>query len=158
MEASGLHPLSYPLEIAWVCLEGNKSDSFLINPESACDWSYWCSNAEYALHKITRKEVILSGLHIKEAARRLNSALEGRTALTDAVGHDEFWLDQLFFEAAVEPTFTLLDVRDYLGAKDLGFDAYDCFLEELRKTETKHRALSDSIKIRDAVKVALKGN
>ncbi|MEH6628750.1 MAG: hypothetical protein V7739_20100 [Motiliproteus sp.] len=47
IEASGLSPDSYPIEIAWVDTRTDACDAFLINPETACcDWDYWNYDAE----------------------------------------------------------------------------------------------------------------
>lgn len=96
IEASGLGPDSYPIEIAWCSLDGEQSWSVLINPETAGDWEAWDDYAEAAIHGIARDELLREGQDVVTVARELEARLGGEEVFSDAVHFDDFWLRQLF--------------------------------------------------------------
>lgn len=150
VEASGLNPMSYPIEIAWLSLDGESHDSFLINPQTAHDWTYWCGIAESEFHNISRDELIENGIDVRVAAERLNESLRGSIVISDAAGHDEFWISELIEEAGLQLNFQIVDVRDYVISCDIPTERYIAFLNEMSKERAQHRALEDCKKIRDA--------
>ena len=106
IEASGLHPGSFPIEVAWV-LEDGVGEAHLIRPEP--EWRLWDSNAE-AMHGLSRDILAREGRPAAEVALRAAAALRGRHVYSDAVGSDGSWLDQLLDTASV-PTVKLRDVH-----------------------------------------------
>lgn len=118
IEASGLGPRSYPIEIAWKCgLTGDK-DSFLINPETGYNWTDWDSTAE-DLHHIVVDELLAEGISVRQACERLNTRLEGKTVTSDAFDFDYFWIQRLYESAMMNPTFEMQGVDKVLGGGQL---------------------------------------
>ncbi|MBY4679036.1 3'-5' exonuclease [Marinobacterium arenosum] len=105
-EASGLGPLSYPIEVAWKNAASGEQDSFLINPASVSGWDYWDEHAE-ELHGIDRQELAEQGICVSVAAQRLNTMLDGYEVICDALEFDYFWLSRLFDAARMKPSFKL---------------------------------------------------
>ena len=93
VEASGLHPDSYPIQIGWVELGGNAFDSFYIRPHYS--WTYWSVLAE-DVHGISIETLDKEGLTPEEACDRLIRRLGDRSIYTDQPAFDGFWLDRLF--------------------------------------------------------------
>ncbi|HET7308203.1 MAG TPA: hypothetical protein VFK24_10400 [Gammaproteobacteria bacterium] len=106
-EASGLHPDSYPIEVAWSLPDG-RIETRLIQPHE--DWTHWDANAE-AMHGISRGELTGYGRPIAEVATAMNAALAGCTVYTDAVDYDRFWAGALFSYADAKPTFDFADIQ-----------------------------------------------
>lgn len=96
IEASGLGPDSYPIEVAWCSLDGEQFWSVLINPETAGDWEDWDDYAEEAVHGISRDELLRDGQDVVTVARELEQRLAGEEVFSDAVPFDDFWLRRLF--------------------------------------------------------------
>lgn len=118
IEASGLGPLSYPIEIAWKCGLTGANDSFLINPETGYNWTDWDSTAE-ELHRITVDELLSEGISVKEACERLNNRLEGKTVTTDAFDFDYFWIRRLYESAMMNPSFEMQGIDKVLEGGQL---------------------------------------
>jgi len=105
VEASGLGPSSYPIELGWADTLGN-SEGFLICPLD--EWSHWDHVAE-SIHGIARDELFERGLHVVDAAEKLNDMLGFETVFCDASDSDLFWISRLFDAANIEPSFQLED-------------------------------------------------
>jgi len=144
-ESSGLHPESYPIEIAWLDVYTGEHDSFLIQP--APTWTYWDLDAERRVHKISRELLTSSGVPVQTAALRLNERLMGLTVYSDAVDRDRQWVSKLFIEAGVEQRFTLGDLHAWLS-DHLPDDLDNLICDQ----EAPHRALADCIAIADIIK------
>lgn len=117
IEASGLGPESYPIEIAWSLPDGEIS-SWLIRPELS--WTSWEPGAE-ALHHISRETLQTDGLAPKVVAEEMNRALRKETVYFDGGDFDRFWLDRLFLAAGVVPAFKFGDFNELLydaGVRD----------------------------------------
>lgn len=141
IEASGLHPESYPIEIAWQDSNDPESyDEFFIKPASG--WTHWDDYAETEIHHISRKTIIESGISISEACSRLNTALEGKTIYSDAIDFDKRWMMRLFNQADLEPLFNFGSVLDLLPST-----SDRIHFETLQNTPVKHRALEDARQI-----------
>lgn len=137
LEASGLAAESYPIEIAWACTDSGRSDSFLINPASVSDWTYWDDYAE-ELHGIEPELLQREGISVTQACERLNRALEGQQVISDAFEYDSFWLSRLYQAAGMKPGFRLAGLEWVLNAEQL--DEYKLIAEaQLRR----HRAARD---------------
>ena len=118
LEASGLAVESYPIEVAWACTDSGRSDSFLINPASVSDWTYWDEYAE-ELHGIEPELLQREGISAAQACERLNRALEGQQVISDAFEYDSFWLNRLYQAAGVQPGFRLAGLDQVLNAEQL---------------------------------------
>lgn len=109
IEASGLAPESYPIEIAWQHRSNpTLSDSFLIKP--AEEWKFWDQYAEDQIHHISRSDLDANGISVAEAAKRLNFALKGKTVYTDAPEYDRHWIAELFRRTGIERSFEIRSV------------------------------------------------
>jgi DNA polymerase III epsilon subunit-like protein len=152
LEASGLGAESYPIEVAWINDDTGDYDSFLINPESAQDWTYWDDYAE-EVHGIDRGDLVSKGLDIIHACERMNKKLKGKTLISDALEFDLFWLKRLFKATGMEPNFTMAGLDRILSKEQriqFGFLAKAQF--------RRHRALHDVEDIIQCIKaVSLQG-
>jgi len=117
LEASGLGPHSYPIEVAWKSTE-EAHDSFLINPDSVPEWTFWDEYAE-ELHNICRTELQQHGVSALSACQRLNEALQGCDVLSDAWEFDRFWLYRLFEAGKQTMAFRLVSLPEVLSAEEL---------------------------------------
>lgn len=143
VEASGLDPESYPIQIGWT----HRGDTYrcgeiLIAPHP--DWVYWSPDAEL-VHKIPR-ESLANGMEISEACHLLNKTFGPRPVYSDAYTADSFWLSRLFDTAGVEPDFTVRSVFS-LVAEDRRYE----FEKRLHRKPRPHTALEDARIICDAV-------
>lgn len=144
LEASGLHPDSYPIEIGVYDIEDpDNSFSFLIKPDPS--WTHWDYNAQ-DIHGLSRDYIEQDGISIWEACRILNERL-GDCVLSDAVDFENMWLSQLFETANREPEFVVESVYSYVNVMDLGdFEA------AMFSGARPHRALDDARIIGEVVK------
>ncbi len=145
LEASGLGPSSYPIEVAWKNALDNTSDNFLINPDSVEGWEYWDDFAE-EIHGIERSKLTVKGVTAEEACTRLNQQLEGKQVLSDAWEFDHFWLTRLYQAADMEMTFTLVGLEAVLGGEELVQYRF-VSKSQLRR----HRAMNDVDHILQAI-------
>lgn len=118
IEASGLGPLSYPIEIAWKCGLSGESDSFLINPETGYNWTDWDETAE-GLHGIAVDELLCEGISVRDACVRLNQNLEGKVVTSDAFDFDYFWIRRLYEAAMMKPVFEMQGIDKVLEGGQL---------------------------------------
>ena len=144
VEASGLHPDSYPIQIGWVELGGDAFDSFYIRPHES--WTYWSVLAE-DVHGISLETLEKKGLPPEEACARLIQRLGDRSIYTDQPAFDGFWLDRLF-EAVADESEPLecRHVSLLSGPGDPG--RLSALLAEIR---FHHDALDDARQIAKAV-------
>lgn len=112
VEASGLHVDSYPIEIA-VLVEG-QVHSWLIKPSD--QWQHWCVRAE-ALHGIARRELLSKGLDLTVVANELNTLMAKASGIlySDADRWDDDWINTLYTQAGIKPTFHILSIYDLLS-------------------------------------------
>ncbi|MGB0466574.1 MAG: hypothetical protein ACPGF7_03455 [Pontibacterium sp.] len=138
IEASGLGAESYPIEIAWRCVASGDSDDFYINPESeAAGWDYWDEFAE-ELHGIERETLLKDGVGIFQACMRLNTALKGKTIVSDAFEFDAFWMRRLFQQADITPLFSMAGLEYLLTSEQLIQYRFIA-----RSQYRRHRAMQD---------------
>jgi hypothetical protein len=116
IEASGIHPHSYPIEIG-VVLDNGESWCSLIKPAET--WTYWDDDAEL-LHGISRAELQENGKSPIEVAGKLNNLLQDNIAYSDCWVLDNPWLITLFQQAAMEKKFTLLDMMHIMKEAEYG--------------------------------------
>ena len=114
LEASGLGPASWPIEVGW-CFPDEPPEALLIQP--ADDWpdDAWDHQAE-ALHGISRKTLRKEGQGILDVCERLNKVLEKVDVYSDAPDWDGFWLYRLFSAAGTKQVFKLKDFGDLLSS------------------------------------------
>ena len=112
IEASGLAPESYPIEIAWSLPSGEiRSCLIQIHPS----WGdYWDPVAE-AMHHISRERLRAEGLPAAEVAEQLNRVLAGEKVYFDGGGYDQHWLGRLFQVAGMKPSFNFRDFDSLLA-------------------------------------------
>lgn len=150
IEASGLSPASYPIEVG--VFNGLREYQSLISP--AEPWTHWSPKAE-ELHGISRVELYKTGTSAPVVARSLNRLLGTSTVFSDHGDWDGFWLKRLFENAGIKQTFAVEDISTLLGNGQAG--VFDAYLGKLCKTKgyRAHRALNDARIIHRAVIYAL---
>lgn len=143
IEASGFGPDSYPIEIGAVLADGRRFSS-LIKPFD--DWTFWSQEAE-DVHHISRQLIAQCGCPGQEVAQRLNEFLDGCQAYSDAWVVDKPWLDKLFYQARVRPTFMLSPIEAIMPEAQVNcWDATKAqVIEQLNVT--RHRASTDALVI-----------
>jgi hypothetical protein len=149
IESSGLYEDSYPIEVGYAGKDLN--GSFLLNPDTATDdWSSWDDFAE-EIHGITRNMLLKSGISVVDACNRLNTALEGKTVITDGYEYDTLWINYLFGQTLIKRYFEIRSIEWAL--EEFGSDLSCRFDDELLKIgDAEHRALSDSTRLYTAWK------
>lgn len=106
VEASGLHPDSYPVQVAWSDEQGSVEFHFIRPVEH---WIHWDYNAQ-EMHGMSREFLFAHGEDVKTVANRMNEALGGKTIHTDNVMFDGGWIDMIFEEAGIDRTFEIADI------------------------------------------------
>jgi len=106
VEASGLHPSAYPVEIAWCRHDLTAGWSTLVRPAPSWGEDDWSPESE-RIHGIGRLQAQLAGLPVTEIAARLNADLRGLVVMTDHPEADSTWLWRAFGEAQASPEFEL---------------------------------------------------
>lgn len=140
IEASGIHPESYPIEIG-ICLANGKTWCSLIKPSDK--WTHWDKEAE-AIHGISHSDLIKHGKEPEDIAQELNSLLNSLTVYSDCSVLDQPWLNQLFQETNINPSFCLRDMM-YLMEEE----GYEKLIETKQQIAKKlqierHRASNDA--------------
>jgi hypothetical protein len=133
LEASGIHPDSYPIEIG-IFGEAGLSFECLIKPADC--WQHWSHDAQ-DLHQIAREQLMSEGTPVSLVARELN-ALFAHKILWAESNLDLHWMQVLFEAAGCEPLF---EVRNLMNA--LPHDQWKAFYSH-RSTKVAHRALADA--------------
>ncbi len=150
IEASGLSPVSYPIEIGLVNAEQNYQT--LIRPEES--WGHWSLKA-HELHGISRQDLFDKGQRAEVVAQQLNRLLAAETVYSDHEDWDSFWIGRLFEAVAIEQTFNVADLSTLLGGHRAGTFA-SCFDELSQASDYRaHRALNDARLIHQAAMFAL---
>lgn len=112
VEASGLGPHSWPIEVGWVFETGDPR-SMLIKPADSWSMTAWEKPAE-KLHGISPSNLVTDGRDPIESALILNAALGDAQVYSDAPDYDSFWLFRLYDAAGVRPNYRLNDLGDLL--------------------------------------------
>ncbi|MEZ5894369.1 MAG: hypothetical protein R3C58_14655 [Parvularculaceae bacterium] len=151
LEASGLSPRSWPIEVGW-CLVGGAPEAILVKPVPDWSLSEWSKEAE-ALHGVSCDTLVKKGAEPKLVCERLNAALAGRAVYSDAPDWDGFWLYRLFQAAGVKQRFTLSHLGElFRSVPPEKMDAYVSAAE--KKTPRKHRAIPDVLHMRTLYELA----
>lgn len=136
VEASGIHPESYPIEVG-ICGPGYEF-SHLIKPVDA--WTYWDSNAE-DLHGISREMLQEDGAEAGWLCQKLNHDLAGKTLWADS-NYDAWWLETLFEVVGARPLFEVKNIFQLIDQSRLP-DYYGA-----TGGKVEHRALADAKDLR----------
>lgn len=140
IEASGLSPASYPIEVG-VVLPSGESWCSLVKPVD--EWQYWCDEAQ-SIHHISQQQIIDHGKNITDIATILNQLLEGQVVYSDCWVLDDRWLKKLYAEAKMEASFRLRDIIYLL--KEEQFENWESekkiIADELALS--RHRATNDA--------------
>ena len=135
IEASGLSPISYPIEVGLV--NDQQEYQALIVPEDA--WEHWSPRSE-ELHGISRKELYEKGKAAVVVARELNELLGTQAVYSDHEDWDSFWLRRLFETVGIKQEFPVVDINELLDNNKASA------FYELSKHQGQytHRALDDA--------------
>ena len=153
LEASGLGPKSWPIEVGWGLVDG-AVQSLLIRPSDDWPRDQWDTAAE-ALHGIKFNELTKNGRPIADVCAQLNAALAGKIVYSDAPDWDGFWLFRLFDAGGVRQEFALRDFAELL--RNLVIDDIFALSVEAEKTHPhNHRAHDDVRHMHQVYKLALK--
>jgi hypothetical protein len=138
IEASGLHPTSFPIEIAWTGW-ATPTKSFLIQPVAHWAIEDWDDVAE-DLHHISLADILSDGVDAKTIVNALLSDAVGKTILSDGVSFDQNWL-RILFEAANQPsTIDLQDFTSWLGQQAKRINANSTqLIRTLQQFEDSHQ-------------------
>jgi hypothetical protein len=139
IEASGLHPDSYPIEVAIFGAAGSPYQR-LIKPVAY--WEHWSHDAQ-DLHQIDRDHLLQAGTEVSVVAQELNARFANKTLWVDS-NHDAFWMDVLFEAAGCEATFQVMNLLNVLNEEQQA-----AFRRHL-PSRTAHRALPDAISLSQA--------
>lgn len=137
-EASSLAALSYPIEVAWCDLQGVRTYSTLINPDSAGGWDDWDSYAEIQIHGLTRERCCQEGANVLTVVQEVEELLLNHPVFSDAHWQDQTWLDRLFEAVGKRPPAKLMSL-DQAVPPNKRFD----LAVRLATPTRPHRALAD---------------
>lgn len=157
-EASSLGKHGYPIEVAWVFVDGEE-ESHLIQPVPS--WTDWNAKAEI-IHGISRNQLRAEGQTVDEVARRMVSVLTGCALYATAPSWDGKWLSKLLRTAGLPRHALRLEdtdvahrqvIEEALRAARIPADRHkDIMREILTKAQRRddelgpavHRALADA--------------
>ena len=154
LEASGLGPFSWPIEVGWA-LEDGVTDAVLISPAPSWSMDAWDLKAE-RLHGISPRVLSDLGLDPAEACERIEAALAGRTVYSDAPDWDGFWMLRLFQAAGRRCEIRLNDFARAMPP--LSKEAKAKLLQQAdRLAPRRHRAAEDALHLRMIHRLAAEG-
>ncbi len=113
LEASGLGPKSWPIEVGWG-FHSWPARSMLIKPATGWSLEAWEKSAE-ELHKLSPDQLIKDGKPPLEVALVLNAAFANADVYSDAPSFDGFWLYRLYEAAGVRANFKLLNLAGLIN-------------------------------------------
>lgn len=150
-EASGLSKKSYPIEVG--ITNGIEHYTALIKP--MIHWTYWETEAE-KIHNISRNEIMKNGVDSLSVVNKLNNIIKNSKIYCDNIQWDSFWLNVLFRDNDLSPTFKISDIQDILktGSQWRRFESKVTELE-MSDLHSKHRALDDAKVILSSLKYSL---
>lgn len=148
IEASGIHPDSYPLMVSVCRLDGEPAYEAMIRP--AAHWTHWCYDAQ-DLHGIERQAIIDDGEPPAMVAEALNKAFDGGILLCDS-NQDGFWIEVLYEAVNFDPSFQVINACNAVPPGLLS-----AFLGPFPSAKA-HRPMSDAIALRNAWYASGAGN
>lgn len=150
IEASGLSPRSYPIEIG--LFNGSGQYQAIICPED--EWLHWSDRAE-ALHGLSRQYLEKYGAAARKVCEEINNLVGGRVLLSDHDDWDGFWLQRLYASTGVQQNFVVDSLIEFLGlGKEAEFYALVASLRQKGK-QRSHRALVDARVFHEAAQFML---
>lgn len=152
VEASGLGPHSWPIEVGWIFATGSPR-SMLIQPADNWSMTAWEKSAE-KLHRISPTQIVTEGKPPLDTALVLNAALAGVTVYSDAPDYDSFWLFRLYDAAGIKPNYRLNDIGDLLRPIWKG-EPKDLVTKATRTAPHTHRAGDDVLHLQKMYHLAL---
>lgn len=152
VEASGLGPHSWPIEVGWVFATGEPR-SMLVRPAAHWSMNAWEKSAE-VLHRITPQRLITEGHSAIDTALVLNAALGGMAVYSDAPDYDSFWLFRLYDAAGIKPNYQLADLGDLLKPLWQG-EPKDLVAMAQETSPHTHRAADDVVHLQTMYRIAL---
>ena len=153
VEASGLGPYSWPIEVGWG-FHGHEPRSVLVRPHESWSMQAWEKSAE-ALHRIAPNDLLEGGRTPVEVALGLNAALGDAEVYSDAPDYDSFWLFRLYDAAGVKPNYKLRDLGDLLRPVWPGAP-HDLVARAGRVAPHTHRAADDVRHLQTMYEIALR--
>ena len=145
VEASGLGPDSYPIEIGVILTSGKRYCSLII---PASEWTHWDVQAA-KVHGITREDLKRFGRPVTEVAMALNGLLAGKTVYTDAWAVDLRWITRLFYTAGIYQLFRVSALENILSEAQMNI-WHDTKTQVLAGVNCqRHRASSDAFIIQE---------
>lgn len=151
VEASGLGPNSWPIEVGWT-FDTGEPRSMLIKPCDKWSMTAWEKSAE-KLHGISPTVLVTDGREPIEAALVLNAALGNAEVYSDAPDYDSYWLFRLYDAAGVRPNYRLHDLGDLLRPIWPGEPA-DLVAEASKEAPHIHRAADDARHLQEMYRIA----
>ncbi|MEK7413052.1 MAG: hypothetical protein AAB263_07030 [Planctomycetota bacterium] len=112
VEASGFGAESWPISVAW-CEHTGEIRRYLINPSSVPEWTHWDPAAE-KLHGLDRERLARNGWSPADVTARIDDALRGGLAFSDAPDFDTTWLQRLYAAAGRPMPFRIESADDLL--------------------------------------------
>ncbi len=152
VEASGLGPNSWPIEVGWTFMTGNPR-STLIKPADKWSMTSWEKSAEN-LHGISPVELVTEGRSPLDVALILNASLGDAHVYSDAPDYDSFWLFRLYDAAGVKPNYRLHDLGDLLRPIWKG-EARDLVAQASMTHPHTHRTTDDVLHLKKMYEIAL---
>lgn len=153
LEASGLFPNSWPVEVGWAVAHKNIDGAVLIRRAPGWSDDAWDPKAE-SLHGLSRDFIDANGEPAPAVCQKLNAALAGRQVYADAPAWDGYWLYRLFQAGGCKPAFVLNDfgtlMRPLVGGREAAlFDAAEA------RAPRCHRALPDALHLKALYELSL---
>lgn len=131
VEASGLRPGSFPVDVAWS--KYGEVRSILVKPHASWNTELWDMRAQ-AIHGYPLPLLSKLGKDVHRVARILNDDLNGITVFSDNPDYDKVWTDMIFAAANMTRAFAIESVGKLIGSFGVSPDqAYFAF-EQARET------------------------
>jgi hypothetical protein len=145
IEASGFGNESYPIEVGIVLNSGQKYCS-LIKP--ADSWTHWDPKAE-RVHGLSVDILQACGKPVRTVASELNDFLGGTTVYSDGWVVDKPWLSRLFYQAGLEPSFSLSSLEYILKEPQMAIWTKTNRQVVTEMALIRHRASTDALIIQE---------
>ncbi len=145
LEASGLGPASWPVEVGWCFLSG-RPQTMLIKTADGWPDTAWDPAAE-KLHGLSRAKLARAGRPPRIICETMNDALADAVVYSDAPDWDGFWLYRLFEAAKIRRRFDLLNFAElFERVSPARFNEAKAVAQA--KTPHRHRARPDVLHMR----------
>lgn len=162
VKASGLMPMAFPVEVAWIVFE-QKPDgvfqetlsSYTIKPDIGWREIFWDDEAE-KLHGYSYSFLKKNGHPLQSVAAHLLHYMPTRQVLADNVPHTERWLDMLHHVAGRPRTYTVEPIGSLLDQMGLTDRQAQAIFHQVRMKSSPTRRATEGVKaLRDVVRLSL---